>query len=636
MVESRFIGYAGMGSLPTGVKGKVEYMRDLTRRKFLQGSTAAAGLALCAPAMPSMFAEATSAVKPRLSQFDYGQVTLLEGPMLDQFTRNHQFFLALDEDGLLKPFRERAGLPAPGPVMGGWYNDSPDYDPPKNMTGYIAGHSFGQYLSGLSRAYAITGDKPTQEKVQRLVKGFGAAVTEKFYTDYPLPAYTFDKTNMGLLDAHAFAGDPMALPVLGHATDAVLPHLPAGPQTRVEACALPHKNISYCWDETYTLPENLYIAWLRSGDPRYRKLAERFLQDKDYFTPLSEGDNILPGLHAYSHLNALCSAVQAYLVDGNAMHLRAAQNGFEFIRTTQSFATGGWGPDESFRKPGSGDLGESLSKTHASFETPCGAYGHFKVARYLMRVTGDSRYGDSMESVLYNTILGAKPILPDGTSFYYADYNNSATKFYHHDKWPCCSGTFPQITADYGISSYLSAPDGVYVNLYVPSSLHWKQNGTRCTLVQNTQYPYQAETAIALQMEKPESFTIYLRVPVWAGPATHLAVNGKSTSVTLKPGTFVPVRQTWKNGDRIEFTIDRPLRLSPVDPQHPNQVAVLQGPLALFAVGNIPSDLTRTNLLAAAQRGDEWQVPASAQGLKMLPYPAITGETYRLYLPVTT
>jgi hypothetical protein len=71
-------------------------MRDLTRRKFLQGSTAAAGLALCAPAVPSMFAAATSAIEPRLSQFDYGQVTLLDGPMLDQFTRNHQFYLALD------------------------------------------------------------------------------------------------------------------------------------------------------------------------------------------------------------------------------------------------------------------------------------------------------------------------------------------------------------------------------------------------------------------------------------------------------------------------------------------------------------------------------------------------------------
>ena len=253
-------------------------MSNVNRRTFLKGSAAAAGMAFCAP---SMRAAATSAIQPKLSQFEYSQVTLLEGPMLEQFERNHKFFLALDEDGLLKPFRERAGMPAPGPVMGGWYNDSPDYDPPKNMTGYIAGHSFGQYLSGLSRAYAITGDKPTQEKVQRLVKGFGATVTEKFYRDYPLPAYTFDKTNMGLLDAHQFAADPMALPVLSKATDAVLPHLPAGPQTRVEACAMPHKNISFCWDETYTLPENFYIAYLRSGDVRYRKLAERFLQDQD-------------------------------------------------------------------------------------------------------------------------------------------------------------------------------------------------------------------------------------------------------------------------------------------------------------------------------------------------------------------
>jgi uncharacterized protein len=174
------------------------------------------------------------------------------------------------------------------------------------------------------------------------------------------------------------------------------------------------------------------------------------------------------------------------------------------------------------------------------------------------------------------------------------------------------------------------------VNLYVPSRLNWKQNGTRCALTQTTQYPYKPETTIALQMEKPETFTVYLRVPAWAGPATHLAVNGKSASVALKPGTFVPLHQTWKNGDRIEFSMDRQLRLSPVDAQHPNQVAVLQGPLALFAVDTVPTHVTRANLLAAEQRGaDEWQVPTSAQSLKMRPYAAITGETYRLYLPVT-
>ena len=148
------------------------------------------------------------AITPQLSQFQYADVQLLDGPMLEQFRTNHAFFLALDDDKLLKPFRQKAGLPAPGVDMGGWYSFSNDFDPPKNLTGYIPGHTFGQYLSGLARAYAVTGSKPTQEKVHRLVQGFAPTITEKFYVDYPLPAYTFDKTNCGLIDCSSVRGLP--------------------------------------------------------------------------------------------------------------------------------------------------------------------------------------------------------------------------------------------------------------------------------------------------------------------------------------------------------------------------------------------------------------------------------------------
>ena len=129
---------------------------------------------------------------------------------------------------------------------------------------------------------------------------------------------------------------------------------------------------------------------------RFHQLAVRFLEDDTYFDPLAENENVLPGQHAYSHVNALSSAMQAYLMDGSEKHLRAARNGFQFV-LDQSFATGGWGPNETFQKPGTDGLAKSLTTTHSSFETPCGAYGHFKIARYLMRVTGDSKYGDSME-----------------------------------------------------------------------------------------------------------------------------------------------------------------------------------------------------------------------------------------------
>ena len=569
-----------------------------------------------------------------IDQFDYSAVRLLDGPMLEQFRHNHEFFLNLSEDSLLKPFRQTAGLPAPGEEMGGWYSYSKDFDPPKNMLGFVPGHSFGQYVSGLARAYAATGHKPTQAKVQRLVAAYAPTITPKFFAGYNLPAYTFDKINCGLIDAHEFAQDASALAILNHATDAVLPALPEKALSRAEMRARPHKNESFTWDESYTLPENFYLAWRRGAGQRFRQLAERFLEDDTYFNPLSEDKNVLPGEHAYSHVNAFSSAMQAYLCDGSDKHLRAARNGFAMVRA-QSFATGGWGPNEAFRAPGSGDLGESLASTHSSFETPCGAYGHFKITRYLLRVTGDSRYGDSMEQVLYNTILGARPLQPGGTSFYYADYNHNAKKIYYGTPWPCCSGTFPQITADYGISSYFRSSKGIYVNLYVPSELSWRQNGARCTLTQKTQYPATPEISLQLAIERPTSFAVFLRIPAWAGAKTTVLVNGKRFPIELQPGTWAALQRTWRQGDRIELTLDMPLQLVPVDAQHPQAVALMHGPVALFSVDPQPeSKITRAQMLAARQRSpasSDWEVTTDQGKVQMLPFPAIDKETYRLY-----
>lgn len=611
-------------------------MTKISRRSFLQTAIgASAGFA----ASGSFSATASPALsgRTRLSQFDYNQVQLLDGPMLEQFRANHAFFLGLSEDSLLQPFRQKAGVPAPGEEMGGWYSWSRDFDPPRNMTGYIPGHSFGQYMSGLARAYAVTGDAATQAKIGRLVRGYAATISPAFYTDYPLPAYTSDKTTCGLIDAHQFAHDLDALKVLEHATDAVLPRLPSTALTREEMAARPHENISWTWDESYTLPENFFLAYQRSADPRYLALAKRFLQDQDYFDPLADGRNILPGLHAYSHVNALNSAVQAYLVLGSEKHLRAAKNGFDFVRTTQSYATGGWGPNESFRVPGSGDLGKSLADTHASFETPCGAYGHFKIARYLLRISGDSRYGDSMERVLYNTILGALPIQPGGYSFYYSDYNNGGSKVFYPNQWPCCSGTFPQITADYGISSYLRNGRDVYVNLFVPSRLRWRQESANYSLEQQTQYPYTSEVSMRIRADRPATFAVNLRVPEWAGAGTRIAVNGKSALTGPQPGAFATLRREWKDGDGIEIEWDMPVRLEAVDPQHPTTVALVRGPLCLFAIDPPNDRLTRKQLLAAeplSKGSTDWTVPTAGAPVTLRSFAAIGKERYRLYQEV--
>ncbi len=618
-------------------------MTPYTRRKFLSLTAAATGSALAS--RPSrLFAsvlnasrEPSIAVLPAIRTFNYSQVELLEGPMRQQFDTNHAFFLNMDEDRLLKPFRQSAGMKAPGEDMGGWYDIDPAFNGKGSFHGFIPGHSFGQYLSGLARAYAVTGSKPTQQKVQRLVDGFAPTITTHFYDNYHLPAYTYDKTSCGLIDAYRFASVQDALKIHSAATEAVVPHLPEKALSRKEQFARPHKDDAYCWDETYTLPENLLLAYRLSSNPRYRDLAVRFTEDDLYFDPLARGENVLPGEHAYSHVNAFSSAMQSYLVLGDEKHLRAARNGFEFLRTTQSFATGGWGPDELFRTPGSGEIGASLTKSHAGFETPCGAYAHFKIGRYLIGVTGDSRYGDSMERVLYNTVLGAKPLKEDGTSFYYSDYNMDAHKGYHPDKWPCCSGTFPQITADYGISSYFYDPDGIYVNLYVPSRLKWSQHGANLTLTQTTQYPHAAHTEFELKSDRDLSFPIRFRIPGWAGPKTALSVNGKKVEANLDPGRFASVTRTWKSGDRIALEFDVPLTLESVDPQHPNLVALQHGSLSLFAIAPPSNKATRSELTSAqplSSGSADWQAKTASGNLHFKSFAEIRDEPYRLYQEV--
>jgi uncharacterized protein len=618
-------------------------MSKTSRRQFLAitGATAGALLTnrnLLARSIDSADASGVSAaIAPPLSVFSYSQVQLLDGPMLEQFKHNHDLFLHLDEDALLKPFREREGMPAPGPDMGGWYDNGDDFSPPDNFHAFIPGHSFGQYLSALARAYAVTGSKPTQEKVQRLVRAFAATVEPqgKFYVGYHLPAYTYDKTSCGLIDAHEFAQDPNALDVHWRATQAVLPYLPEKALSRAEQRARFHKSVADAWDETYTLPENFFLAYRRSGNPRYRDLASRFIEE-DYFGPLADGKNVLPGEHAYSHVNALSSAMQSYLVLGQEKYLRAASNGLRMVQE-QSYATGGWGPDEAFVVPGQGLLNASLGTTHASFETGCGAYGHFKITRYLLQTTKDSRYGDSMERVLYNTIAGANPIMQDGTTFYYSDYNNNAKKVHYRDKWPCCSGTFPQLTADYGISSYYKSQDGIYVNLFLPSRVSWSQNNTACTLTQNTKYPSENTTQLDFSLARPEAFTVYVRIPEWAGGKSSLSLNGNRTSNELIPGKFLALQRTWKDGDRVELELEMPLRLDAVDKENPNRVALMHGPIALFAVGDIPSRITRAQLLAATpapQSKEDWLVRTDGGTLTMRPFASIMSEGYRLYQTV--
>jgi DUF1680 family protein len=604
----------------------------LSRRQFLQSAALASaasvvpGLRNSALALPS----ASGSTEPPLEEFDYGDVALDSALHEQQRQQTLALLMGLSEDSLLKPFRQMVGQPAPGEDLGGWYQYDAHNRDHLFEIGFAPGCTFGQWVSALARSYAINRSPETREKVLRLNRLYAKTIAGDFYENTRFPAYSYDKLVCGLIDSHKYVGDPDAFAIMAETTKTALPHLP-GKAVEHGQNWRPGKDESYSWDESYTISENLFLAYQRGAGEQYRALGLQYLDDA-YYDPLAEGHSDLEGRHAYSHVNSLCSAMQAYLTLGSEKHLRAAKNGFDMI-TAQSFATGGWGPDETLRAPGSAEIYKSLTGTHSSFETPCGSYAHFKLTRQLLRVTRDSRYGDSMERVMYNTVLGSLPLQADGRTYYYSDYNFKGRKVYHEQRWACCAGTLPQVAADYRINAYFRDGRGVYVNLYIPSTLNWTQDGAQVALTQKSEYPYDAQVQFETKVSQPVEFVVNMRIPAWAGGAS-LSVNGKREAV--QAGSFARVQRRWKTGDRIDLELPMTTRLEAIDPEHAGTVALLQGPLVLFAITDGEPGVTRAQLLAAKKTGSQsWQVETASGAMKMLPFTAIGDERYSTYVRVS-
>ncbi len=332
--------------------------------------------------------------------------------------------------------------------------------------------------------------------------------------------------------------------------------------------------------------------------------------------------------------------MQAYFVDGSTMHLKAAVNAFRMVEE-QSFVTGGWGPDELFRKPGYNQLAASLTNTHNSFEVPCGSYAHTKLTRALLRATRDGRYGDSMERVIHNAALGSLPLQPDGHAFYYADYNVMAKRIYSMHRWPCCSGTQPQLAADYGINGYLHEPGAVWVNLYQPSALRWQEGADMLVLEQSTEYPRDGRVTLRLSSApRPVSLRLMLRVPAWANSNAVITVNGDRVPARIESG-FAHLERVWHEGDEVMLTLPMALRLEALPsnggPMHLETVALLRGPQVLFAIRDPwetgALSLRSDALLRAEQTGaSEWMVRTPTGPRVFVPWPEIGDRMYTTYL----
>ncbi len=602
----------------------------VTRRQFVQLTAGALASRLTAPAQTSQ----PQASLLRSSRYD--QVAILGGIPLAQQQNAQAILATFDDDALLKPFRVMGDQPAPGRDLGGWYGYLPDYNWRTGDAGLAPGHCFGQWTSAMARFAAAQNDAAARSRILRLHQRFADCISPDFFDKTRYPAYTLDKFNIGLLDAHTLLGDPNALAIADKARQCALPSLPGSAYER-DIAWRKGRDFSFSWDESYTLPENLYRLYQAGAGDQYRTMAQAYLMET-FFGPLARNQNILGNLHGYSHMNALGTAMQAYFVDGSQAHLQAALNAYNMVEA-QTFATGGWAPDELFTKPGTGKLLASLTDSHNTFETPCCTYAYLKLSRYLLQLTRDGRFGDGMERVLFNSMFGALPLQPDGRTFYYADFNQKAQRVYSVHRWPCCAGTYTQVAADYGINTYLLDPEpgdgGLWVNLYLPSAISWQAGSTQLRLTLSGDYPLTGQITLRLEADRPTRFPLRLRIPAWcAAPSLH--INGQAHPLHVQRG-FATVNRQWRDGDELRLTLPATLRLEPFPADgtaHPPRLAaVCWGPLVL-----LPDRFTTLDraALAGLRRVDErtWRTDSDASSLTFRPFFALGDAPYATYLGI--
>lgn len=519
----------------------------------------------------------------KLESFNYVGVRLLPSFLAHQMERTRDRYFELSNDDILKGFRERANMKAPGFGLDGWCS----------KTSAVV---FGQWLSGMARMSSALNDAELRNKAIVLADEWAKttdAQAAPSRASYGLDTYSYEKTLCGLVDLAIYADYADAWPHAERMTEWAAKTFdrtrsPATPMDRDGR--KPHGTL-----EWYTLCENLYRAYVANGNPLYKDFGDLWRYPAYWGQFVNSTDP--PGakfLHSYSHCNTFSSAAMTWAITGDEQYLKTIRNGYEYETQTQIYASGGYGPGE-WSVPSDGTLGRALDFRSDSAEIPCGSWGAFKLSKYLMQFTGEARYGGWIERLVYNGI-GAAPLLQaNGASFYYADYRiGMAQKEYYWDHWPCCSGTYIQAVADYHDLIYFRDGAGLYVNLYVPSEATWTFQGQPVSVRQNSTFPESETVTFAVDVKRSAAMAIRFRVPGWAD-GFRITVNDRSAPVEGKPGQWATIKRTWNPGDTVTVMLPTRLRLEAVDAQHPHRCAVMFGPLLLAQNARYTLPLAMTN-----------------------------------------
>jgi DUF1680 family protein len=510
--------------------------------------------------------------------FSHGDVRILSGPFKHAEEMGKQYLLALDVDRLIAPCYEAIDLKPKKPRYGGWEAQG------------ISGHMLGHWLSGAARLWASTGDPEIKRRLDYAISELAALQDKRpdgYVSGFPhkpfdavfsgtfqvqpfnlaghwVPWYTMHKIFAGLIDAHVIGRNAQALTVatkLGDWAKNGTDKLNDEQFQRMLRCE--HGGMMEVMADLYAL----------TGQKKYLELSERFAH-KAVFDPLSQQHDALSNLHANTQIPKIVGAARIYELTGKEYYKTVATYFWEEVTGKRSYAFGGNSISEHFPALGKEPLGPNTAET-------CNTYNMLRLTRELMEWKTDSRYGDYYERALYNHILASQD--PDtGMMMYFMSTKPGHFKVYStpfESMW-CCTGSGIENPGRYNEAIYFHNADTLWVNLFIPSEVQWKEKGL--TLRQETTFPESDRTKLTLSAAPSAGeTTLKLRVPYWAAGPVAVAVNGQPAGSGDKPG-WVTLKRAWKAGDTIDMRLPMKLHLHRAvdDPQN---VAIMYGPIVLAA-----------------------------------------------------
>lgn len=536
----------------------------------------------------------------QVSYFSLQDVKLLSSPFLQAQQTDLHYILALDPDRLSAPFLREAGLTPKAPSYTNWENTGLD--------GHIGGH----YLSALSMMYAATGDTAIYHRLNYMLNELHRAqqaVGTGFIGGTPgslqlwkeikagdiraggfslngkwVPLYNIHKTYAGLRDAYLYVHSDLARQMLIDLTDWMIDITSGLSDNQMQ---------DMLRSEHGGLNETFADVAEITGDKKYLELARRF-SHKVILDPLIKNEDRLNGMHANTQIPKVIGYKRVAEVskdDKDWNHAAEWDHAARFFWNTvvnhRSVCIGGNSVREHFHPS---DNFTSMLNDVQGPET-CNTYNMLRLTKMLYQNSGDvdnsnkpdPRYVDYYERALYNHILSSQE--PDKGGFvYFTPMRPGHYRVYSQPEtsmW-CCVGSGLENHTKYGEFIYAHQQDTLYVNLFIPSQLNWKEQGV--TLTQETLFPDDEKVTLRIDKAAKKNLTLMIRIPEWAGNSKgyEITINGKKHLSDIQTGasTYLPIRRKWKKGDMITFHLPMKVSLEQI-PDKKDYYAFLYGPIVL-------------------------------------------------------